>query len=967
MVTCAQGHPSAATDFCDVCGTPVDVARESAPAQDVSGRPADVTTCRECGAQRNGRFCEGCGHDTGATRPQVQWVAVVKADRDFYDRVVARGELDSVEYPQAFTERRIILHGSQILIGRRASSRGATPDIDLGADPADRGVSARHAMLRLGVSGPTISDLGSTNGTSLNGSEALLGTEVETPLRDGDRIHIGAWTTITITVVNAAGAANKESAPDPGERTTQTSRGSFQLHRELRDAREQSASSREILSALARDVANPGAVLDTVVEYAARLCRARAAQLFLLSDDMFHVSRVSGETPEEYRRLLVAHPIARNRSSTVGRAAEDMCTHQVADVLKDDDYGRLDLQRLAGFRTLLSTPMILQDEVVGVLSMWRTEVAPFDARERELLEEFAAQGAIVLRQVDLMRTLESRGAELASKLAQLEALREVGEAVGSSLDLDEVLDQIVRNAVRLTNLGFGDITLGTDGGSILEYHESEDSFAVRASFGSSPELLAQLRVIAIDGGSTVVARTALERRVLEIADIAEAHPDPYLDVVLRDGWRSMLAVPMVRSDKLIGVLVIRRRGTGAFPRDVIAMLEAFASQSALAIVNARLFGELETKTSELEIAGRHKSEFLASMSHELRTPLNAVIGFSEVLLDRMFGEVNDRQDEYLRDIRSSGRHLLELINEILDLSKVEGGQMELEPSTFVVGTAVEGALAMVRERATQHRIELTVHIAGDVDLIEADERRFKQVLLNLLSNAVKFTPDGGSVTVRALREGTELVVSVTDTGIGVPPEDQDRIFESFQQGGRGAPKEEGTGLGLTLSRRIVKLFGGRMWLDSVVGAGSTFGFSVPGLTQTAPADAAPRADGTPVVLLLDEDRVSQDLVGAYLEQFPVEVMRAWDGGYAVDLIRTVRPAAVVLEIGLPRMDGWQVLAALKSDPATAAIPVVIASTVDNRPRGLALGAAAYLLKPVRRDELVGALRSVGVLPAAEPS
>ncbi|MGJ6126653.1 ATP-binding protein [Mycolicibacterium sp. Y3] len=956
MTTCAGGHSSAAGDFCDICGEPVAGAGESAPAQPVS--PA-VTVCPTCGAHRSGRFCEGCGVDTG---PVAQWVAVVTADRDFYDRVAARSELDSPAYPQAFEERRITLRGKETLIGRRADGRDAVPDIDLGAEPADRGVSARHAMVRLRETGPTIIDLGSTNGTSLNGSADLLGSDVETPLKDGDRIHVGAWTTITLVRV-----ANEQAAPDPGERTARTSRDSFQLHRELRDAREQSASSREILSALARDVANPGAVLDTVVEYAARLCRARAAQLFLLSGDMFHVSRVSAETPEEYRRLLVAHPIARNRLSTVGRAAEDMCTHQVADVLKDDDYGRLDLQRLAGFRTLLSTPMIVADEVVGVLSMWRTEVAPFDARERELLEEFAAQGAIVLRQVDLMRSLESRGAELASKVAQLEALREVGEAVGSSLDLDEVLDQIVRNAVRLTNLGFGDITLGTDGGSILEYHESTDSFDVRASFGGSAELLARLRLMAIDRHSTVVARTALQRRVLEIADIAQAEPDPYLDAVLREGWRSMLAVPMVRSDTMVGVLVIRRRGTGSFPPDVIEMLEAFASQSALAIVNARLFGELETKTRELEIAGRHKSEFLASMSHELRTPLNAVIGFSEVLLDRMFGEVNERQDEYLRDIRNSGQHLLELINEILDLSKVEDGQMELEPSTFVVGTVVEAALAMVRERAAQHDIELTVHIGGDVELIEADERRFKQVLLNLLSNAVKFTPDGGSVSVRAEREGTHLVVTVTDTGIGVPPEDQDRIFESFQQGGRGAPKEEGTGLGLTLSRRIVRLFGGRMWLDSTVGAGSTFGFSVPGLPARAAADGVARPDGQPVVLVFDEDRASQDLVDAYLGQFPVDVMRAWDGDKAVDLIRAVRPVAVVLEVRLPRLDGWQVLEALKADPATATIPVVIASTVDHRSRGLALGAAAYLLKPVRRDELVGALRSVGVLPAAGSS
>jgi signal transduction histidine kinase/ActR/RegA family two-component response regulator len=772
-----------------------------------------------------------------------------------------------------------------------------------------------------------------------------------------------------------------ETVADPSERASGASGAAFEHrpragttrpikrlpaeHQALRDAREQSAASREILAALGRDVANPGAVLDTVLEYAQRLCGAQAAQLFLLDGDVFRLSRVAGATSEEYRKYLEDHPIARNRSSIVGRAAADMRTHQIPDVLNDADYGRLDLQELGGFRTLLSTPMILQDEVVGVLSMWRTDVAPFDIRERELLEDFAAQGAIVLRQRDLMRALESRGAELANKVAQLEALREVGEAVASSLDLDEVLDQIVSNAVRLTNLGFGDITLGTDGGSILEYDESTDTFGVRAAFGSSPALLEQLRAITIHRESTMVGQTALTHRPFEVPDLAQAERDPHLDILFRDGWRSVLAVPMLRGDKMVGVLVIRRRGTGTFPPDVTELLQIFASQSALAIVNARLFRELETKTSELEIASRHKSEFLASMSHELRTPLNAVIGFSEVLLDRMFGEINERQEEYLHDIWNSGRHLLELLNEILDLSKVEAGQMVLEPSMFRVDSALEYTLAMVRERAALHAITVTVEVADDVGMVEADELRFKQVVLNLLSNAVKFTPDGGSVSVRAYREGSALVVTVTDTGIGVPPEDQERIFESFQQGRRGAPKEEGTGLGLTLSRRIVGLFGGRMWLESTPGVGSTFGFSIPGLLERAAEVASPERGDLPVIVIVDDDRASLDLMSAYLDGSPTRVVRAWNGVEALELIRKVLPAAVVLDIKLPRLDGWQVLAELKADSATAAIPVVIASVVDDRPRGLSLGADVYLRKPVSRDELLDALRRVGAMEGAE--
>lgn len=735
-----------------------------------------------------------------------------------------------------------------------------------------------------------------------------------------------------------------------------------ELDRELRDAREQSAASREILAALARDVANPGSVLETVLEYAARLCGARAAQLFLLDGDVFRVSRMTGETPEEYRQYLLEHPIARNRLSTVGRSAVDMRTHQIPDVLADPEYGRLDLQRLAGFRTLLSTPMMVRGEVVGVLCMWRTDVAPFDERERTLLEEFAVQGAIALRQADLMRALESRGVELENKVAQLEALREVDEAVVSSLHLDEVLERIVSNAVRLTNLGFGDITLSTEGGSILEFAEADDSFHVRGVFGSRPDLLERLRAVTIDPQSTLVGRVARVQQPAEIPDLSLAQRDAYLDILFRDGWRSILAVPMLAGDKLIGVLVIRRRGTGHFPADVIELLQTFAGQSALAIVSARLFRELETKTSELEIASNHKSEFLASMSHELRTPLNAVIGFSNVLLERHFGELNDHQDGYLRDIWNAGRHLLELLNEILDLSKVEAGQMVMEPSTFSIVGAVDHAVAMMRERATQHSIEVTVEVADDVGMVDADELRVKQVLLNLVSNAVKFTPDGGSVSVRARRDGTELVITVTDTGIGVPIEDRERIFESFQQGRRGATKEEGTGLGLTLSRRIVELLGGRMWLDSTVGEGSTFGFTIPALALRGD-DADPTEPGGPsVVVLVDDDRASLDLISAYLDGLPVQVLRATDGVEALDRIRRALPAAVVLDIKLPHLDGWQVLDQLKADAVTTAIPVVITSVVDERPRGLAAGAAFYLRKPVGRDELLNALRSLEVLP-----
>jgi CheY-like chemotaxis protein len=339
-----------------------------------------------------------------------------------------------------------------------------------------------------------------------------------------------------------------------------------------------------------------------------------------------------------------------------------------------------------------------------------------------------------------------------------------------------------------------------------------------------------------------------------------------------------------------------------------------------------------------------------------------------VLLDRIFGEINDKQEEYLHDIRNSGRHLLELLNEILDLSKVEAGRMELEFSNFPVRDALEYGLSLVRERAGRHGIELRLEVSPEVGEVEADPLRFKQVVLNLLSNAVKFTPDGGCVTVSAAVVGRELQIRVSDTGIGVPQADQERIFESFQQGRRGTTKEEGTGLGLTLSRRIVQLFGGRMWLESEVGAGSTFGFAIPRPERSAEGlgSAAEGAGTRRRVLLVDDDPASLDLATAYLAGTDTDLVRARDGAEALDLARRLLPAAIVLDIRLPKVDGWAVLRELKNDADTSAIPVVVVSIVDEAGRGYAAGAAEYLTKPVRREELLDALGRVGV-PAGSPS
>jgi signal transduction histidine kinase len=332
-------------------------------------------------------------------------------------------------------------------------------------------------------------------------------------------------------------------------------------------------------------------------------------------------------------------------------------------------------------------------------------------------------------------------------------------------------------------------------------------------------------------GQGAAGRAAETREPTQITDLRQEQEFAtrgMRPMLFRLGYQSLLAVPLLFEQKIMGALTIYRRQTGSFAPEIVNLLQTFATQSVLAIQNARLFREIEDKGRQLEAANRHKSEFLANVSHELRTPLNAIIGFSEVLGERLFGELNEKQAEYTEDILSSGRHLLSLINDILDLSKIEAGRMDLEVTTFYLPDAIENALLLVRERASRHGIKLDRIIDDHLGDFTGDERKVKQVLVNLLSNAVKFTPEGGKIQVRAGLDDGSLKISVSDTGVGIAPEDHEAIFEEFRQvGSNYAQKREGTGLGLSLTRKFVEMHGGTIWVESEVGKGSTFSFTLP--------------------------------------------------------------------------------------------------------------------------------------------
>jgi signal transduction histidine kinase len=345
------------------------------------------------------------------------------------------------------------------------------------------------------------------------------------------------------------------------------------------------------------------------------------------------------------------------------------------------------------------------------------------------------------------------------------------------------------------------------------------------------EMVEVLRAAPLRLGEGAVGQAALRRAPVQALDTLDEHEygaTRLRPILARLGYRSLLAVPLLREEWIVGGLVVWRHETGTFSAEIVNLLQTFATQSVLAIEHARLYRDLSEKGRQLEAASRHKSEFLANMSHELRTPLNAILGFSEVLLERMFGDLNEKQAEFVQDILGSGRHLLALINDILDLSKVEAGRMELHLTPVNLPLAIESAVGLVRERASRHGIALSCAADDALEEVVADERKVRQILLNLLANAVKFTPDGGRVEVRAVRADTYAEIAVSDTGIGIAPQDQAAVFEEFRQvGGAQAQKREGTGLGLALAKRFVELHGGTIGVRSERGKGSTFTFTLP--------------------------------------------------------------------------------------------------------------------------------------------
>jgi signal transduction histidine kinase/DNA-binding response OmpR family regulator/HAMP domain-containing protein len=554
--------------------------------------------------------------------------------------------------------------------------------------------------------------------------------------------------------------------------------------------------------------------------------------------------------------------------------------------------------------------------------------------------------------------------QLTRSVAQLTALRELGQAISSTLDMETVLKTIVSRAVQLT---------GLDSGSIYEYDERTEEFHLRAAENVDEEMLATLRRTSIRKGEGAVGLTALTGEPTQIPDIHDkSYRTRLRDSLLRAGYRALLVVPLLREEQIIGALAVTRKIPGPFAPEVVELLKTFAAQSALALQNARLFRDLAEKSKQLEVASQLKSQFLANMSHELRTPLNAIIGVTEMLHEDARDLRRDGELEPLERVLRAARHLLALINDILDLSKIEAGKMEIHVDSFAIAPLVADVVSTVGTLAAKNDNRVVVDCAADIGMMRADQTRIRQALLNLASNATKFT-ERGTVTIRVKRVTEDarkwVTMAVSDTGIGLTREQMGRLFQEFVQADASTTRKYGgTGLGLAISRRFCQMMGGDISVESEPGRGSTFTIRLPADDATSHPAAAPRdvaasrtnavQDASPTILVVDDDQTVREVMERYLTREGFSVVTASSGRDGLRLARQMQPAAITLDVMMPDLDGWTVLAAIKGDPTLADIPVILVTIVDEKNRGYSLGAADYMVKPIDRERLVGVLRNI---------
>jgi signal transduction histidine kinase len=586
------------------------------------------------------------------------------------------------------------------------------------------------------------------------------------------------------------------------------------LLNELRQSLQQQTATADLLKIISRSTFDLKSVLQTLVESAAKLCEADMATTTRQINGVFYRAESYGFS-REFMNYVKDIPVKADRGSASGRALLEGRAVHIPDVKADPEYTLAEAQRLGDFRTTFAVPMLREGVPIGVLSLARSELRPFTDKQIELVTTFADQAVIAIENARLLD-------ELRQSLQQQTATADVLKVISrSAFDLRAVLQTLVESAARFC---------AADKAHIIR--EQNGGFYTAEAYGYSRDFMDYVKNILFKAErGTVSGRALVEGRVVHVADV-KTDPEYTLVEAQRLGdYRTALCVPMLREGVPIGVLALTRSEVRPFTDRQVELVTTFADQAAIAIANMRLFDEIQKKSRQLEEASQHKSQFLANMSHELRTPLNSILGYTELMADGAYGEPSEKMLGVLKRLEANGTHLLGLINAVLDLSKIEAGQLELELSDYTVHDIAQTVRSTLEPLAADKKLAFKLELARELPRGHGDGRRLTQVLINLVGNAIKFT-DAGEVAIKAEANNGSFCVSVRDTGPGIAAADRAKLFQEFQQADNAITKKKGgTGLGLAISKRIIEMHGGRIWVESQPGQGSTFAFTVPVIVE----------------------------------------------------------------------------------------------------------------------------------------